>query len=54
MIEPYVQEMLQNENQLNAIIDRVTENKVVDIIKEAVKLDVKEVSIEEFNKMFEK
>ncbi len=52
MIEPYVQEMLQNENQLNAIIDRVTENKVVDIIKEAVKLDVKEVSIEEFNKMF--
>ncbi|HQB27386.1 MAG TPA: trigger factor [Paludibacter sp.] len=53
MIEPYVQEMLKNENQLKAIIDRVTENKVVDIIKEAVKLDVKEVSIEEFNKMFE-
>jgi len=53
MIEPYVQEMLKNENQLKAIIDRVTENKVIDIIKEAVKLDVKEVSIEEFNKMFE-
>ena len=45
MIEPYVQEMLKNENQLKAIIDRVTENKVVDIIKEAVKLDVKEVSL---------
>ncbi len=53
MIEPYVQEMLQNENQLKSIIERVTENKVVEVVKEAVKLDVKEIAVEDFNKMFE-
>ena len=53
MIDPYVQEMLQNESQLKAIIERVTENKVNDIIKETVKLDVKEISMDDFNKMFE-
>lgn len=53
MIAPYVQEMLQNENQLKAIIERTTENKVFDFIREAVTLDVKEISIDDFNKMFE-
>jgi hypothetical protein len=31
----------------------VAENKVFEIVKNSVKLDTKEVTIEEFNKMFE-
>jgi trigger factor len=48
-----VKDMLKKEETLKNIIDKVAENKVLDIIKNAVKVDTKEVSIEEFNKMFE-
>lgn len=53
ILENYVQDMLKKEDTLRSIIDRVYENKVFDIIKNSVKLDNKEVTIEEFNKMFE-
>ncbi len=53
ILDNYVQDMLKKEDTLRSIIDRVYENKVFDIIKNTVKLDTKEVSIEEFNKMFE-
>ena len=53
ILDNYAKDMFKNEEQLRNIIDRVAENKVVDIIKNTVKLDTKEVSIEEFNKMFE-
>jgi trigger factor len=38
---------------LKSLIDKVAEEKVFAVVKETVKLDNKEVSIEEFNKMFE-
>jgi trigger factor len=53
ILDNYVKDMFKNEEQLRNIIDRVAENKVIDIVKNTVKLDTKEVSIEEFNKMFE-
>ncbi|MDD3194765.1 MAG: trigger factor [Paludibacter sp.] len=53
ILDNYVKDMFKNEEQLRNIIDRVAENKVVEIIKNTVKLDTKEVSIEDFNKMFE-
>lgn len=53
ILDNYAKDMFKNEEQLRNIIDRVAENKVVDIIKNTVKLDTKEVSIEDFNKMFE-
>lgn len=53
ILDNYAKDMFKNEEQLRNIIDRVAENKVVDIIRNTVKLDTKEVSIEEFNKMFE-
>lgn len=53
ILDNYAKDMFKNEEQLRNIIDRVAENKVVDVIKNTVKLDTKEVSIEEFNKMFE-
>lgn len=53
ILDNYVKDMLKKEETLKNIIDKVAENKVLDIIKDAVKVDTKEVSIEEFNKMFE-
>lgn len=53
ILDNYVKDLLKKEETLKNIIDKVAEDKVLAIVKEAVKLDNKEVSIEEFNKMFE-
>ena len=53
ILDNYVKDMLKKEDTLKGIVDKVAENKVLGIIKNAVKIDTKEVSIEEFNKMFE-
>ena len=53
ILDNYVKDMFKNEEQLRGIVDRVAENKVIEIVRNSVKLDTKEVSIEEFNKMFE-
>ncbi len=49
----YAKDMMKKEDTLKGMIDKVTEEKVIAVVKGAVKLDNKEVSIEEFNKMFE-
>jgi len=38
---------------LNNIIDKVIEDKVIAFIKSSVKLNTKEISLDDFNKMFE-
>jgi len=53
ILDNYAQDMLKKEDTVKGIVERVAENKVFDIVKNNVKLDTKEVSIEEFNKMFE-
>ncbi|MBV5342457.1 trigger factor [bacterium] len=53
ILDNYAKDMLKKEETVKGIVERVSENKVFDIIKNNVKLDTKEVSIEEFNKMFE-
>jgi len=53
IIANYAKDMLKKEDTLKNIVDKVAEEKVFAVIKEAVKLETKEVSIEEFNKMFE-
>ncbi|MDD4991469.1 MAG: trigger factor [Paludibacter sp.] len=53
IIANYAKDMMKKEDTLKNMIDKVAEEKVFAIVKEAVKLDNKEVSIEEFNKMFE-
>jgi trigger factor len=53
ILENYAKDMLKKEDTVKGIVERVSENKVFDIVKNNVKLDTKEVSIEEFNKMFE-
>lgn len=49
----YAKDMLKNKQTLQNIIDRTVEEKLAAWLKEQVELDVKEVSAEEFNKLFE-
>jgi trigger factor len=53
IVNNYAKDILKKEETLKNIVEKVAEEKVFSIIKEAVKLDEKQVSIEEFNKMFE-
>jgi len=53
LIANYAKDMLKKEDTLKNLIEKVAEEKVFAIIKSAVKTDNKEVSIEDFNKMFE-
>jgi len=53
IITNYAKDMMKKEDTLKNMIDKVAEEKVFVVIKEAVKLDNKEISIEDFNKLFE-
>src|ERR1035437_4244114 len=53
IIANYAKDMMKKEETLKNIVDKVAEEKVFAVVKGAVKLETKEVSIEEFNKMFE-
>lgn len=53
MITNYAKDLMKKEETLKNIIDKVAEEKIFAVVKETVKLDTKEVTIEEFNKMFE-
>lgn len=48
----YTNEMLKNKQNLQNILDRAIEEKLATWLKEQVELDVKEVSTEEFSKLF--
>ena len=50
----YANEMLKNQQQAEGLVARTVENKIVAKAKETVKLTEKAVSLEEFNKLFEK
>ncbi len=53
-LEQFANDMfLKKEDEVRKLYDKKFEDKVVEIIKEAVKLDNKEVSHEEFNALFE-
>lgn len=53
IVANYAKDILKKEETLKNIVEKVVEDKVFAVIKDNVKLDTKEVSIEEFNKMFE-
>ncbi len=53
MLENYAKEMLKKKESAQQIMDRVLDEKVMDVVKSKIKLDVKKVSVEEFNKLFE-
>jgi len=49
----YAKETLKREEDAKRIADKILEEKVNLILKDMVKLETKNVSIEEFNKLFE-
>ena len=53
LVANYAKDMLKKEETLKGIIEKVAENKVFDVVKATIKLETKEISIEDFNKMFE-
>ncbi len=53
-LEQYATEQfLKKEDEVRKLYDKKFEDKVVEFIKETVKLDEKDVSVEDFNKLFE-
>ncbi len=53
MLENYAKEMLKTKESVRGIIDRATEEKILNTIKENVTLKTKEISPDDFYKMFE-
>ena len=53
IIANYAKDMMKKEETMRSIMDKVAEEKILAVIKDAVKVDNKEITIEEFNKMFE-
>lgn len=51
-LEQFAADMLKDENQTRGIYDRVQENKVYAALKTVVKLETKEISHEDFGKLF--
>lgn len=53
VLDNYAKDMLKNKETLRNVIDRAVEEKLSSWLKEQVKLDVKEVSAEDFGKLAE-
>lgn len=51
-LEKYALEILSKPEESRKIMDKVAENKVIDTVKESVKIENKAVSLEEFKKLF--
>ena len=52
-LEGYAKQMLQNENDKRRFAERELENKVVESIKEEIKIEDKKISKDDFAKLFE-
>jgi trigger factor len=52
-LEQYAQEILKKDNERRNLYEKKFEDKVVEFIKESVKLEKKEVTTEEFQKLWE-
>ncbi|GHU71309.1 trigger factor [Bacteroidia bacterium] len=53
LLQNYVQEMMNKEKNVQNLINLVVENKLIDVLKQQATLKNKEVTIEEFQKLFE-
>lgn len=52
MLDNYVKEMLKKESSVENLVNRIIENKIAAAVKTQVKLENKEITVDEFNKMF--
>ncbi len=51
-LETYAKQSLENEDERRKMIDRKYEEKIIEYLKETVKIEPKEVTTEEFNDLF--
>ena len=51
-LDNFANEMLKKEDQLRGIIERVAENKIYEALKGVAKIEEKEISHEDFGKLF--
>ncbi|MCK4662770.1 MAG: trigger factor [Bacteroidales bacterium] len=54
MLNNYAQEILNKPEEKQKISESLYENKIIDYLKEKVKIDTKQITFKEFNKLFEK
>ena len=54
MLEKYGLQVLSNKDEAKKIYDKMYENKIVGALTDQVTVADKNVSVEEFNKLFEK
>ncbi len=52
-LENYAGEMLKNEDEVKKVYERLYEQKVMDYLKESIRIDNKQITLEKFNKLFE-
>jgi trigger factor len=52
-LDNYAGEMLKNEDEIRKATEKILDNKVIDYLKGAVKVDNKQITVEKFNKLFE-
>ena len=52
MLDNYANEMLKKQDQVESLVNRSVENKLSAALKNVVKLNHKEISVEDFNKLF--
>ena len=53
LLENYVQEMMKNRQTVESLVNRAVESKLAEAVKDKVTLEEKEVTVEEFNKLFQ-
>jgi len=53
-IDNYANEILKNQEEASKLYEKLFEDKVVAFVKEAVKVEDKEIALDDFNKLFEK
>lgn len=51
-LDSFAADMLKKEDQVRGIVERVVENKIYDAVKGVVKVETKEISHEDFGKLF--
>jgi trigger factor len=52
-LENYAQEMLKKRENVDGLVDRAVDVKLTAALKNVVKLDEKEISLEDFQKMLQ-
>ena len=52
-VSNYARETLKREDEAKRIADKLLEDKVILLLRDMVRIDYKQVSVEEFNKLFE-